>query len=646
MNAKNTRQSRTDFHVASTNPFDDDSCDGNESVESCYYDSISESTSLLSGSLKKKRYTPNRYHSKNVVMKEIDSTNASTEQEQNTSAKRVAPLTFDVSTATENPALTFKQIHEDNNFLSPLESLLINNSSIEGEEDADYDEPSIRMKSDSNNDRIDNYQHKIVADVEESEDLWFPTKENLEETVDKNWVVETQNVLNRMDSVAISISSAINSREIKLFPKDTENKKIKHHRRKSRKEFEGNGKPIVGSLKSQIVLNKIETHVKDNDLTMDYRNPRKPWGKMIILEQLGTASSWVILLLPYIAFLIALILDSNSKIWNVVSSPLPSDSKCSDVHFLGHNTSNFFPISPCPPRPCAYRYESIKDSRIISMAQRSNANILSCGIAFTSGPINEIPVMSKILLVDVEFNGISNDTVDLASKGSVYYSIVLLQQQIENYSYNEKEWRPVSVSKPDRLDLVCDEAKSDRKWNCQIPNVNFLFTSLPETYFFQVGSLRVDTILYNDENKNCMTVSNLQMNDTFGGKSNMNMSDRPSLKAGKTNLHVLDKKIITSKVLQNPDDMILELAFAARYSITHRRPIYPHVEIIVRIITLVVTVVFLSFWLWRMGFDGFLGIELGSCSCCVEVFSTFFQKYEQNRLSRRGKGEKMRTITI
>jgi hypothetical protein len=64
----------------------------------------------------------------------------------------------------------------------------------------------------------------------------------------------------------------------------------------------------VVAPKVSAVLEKLKSHDRDSD----FDSTGAPWMKVILLEELGTASSWTVLLLPYIAFIISILLDTHS----------------------------------------------------------------------------------------------------------------------------------------------------------------------------------------------------------------------------------------------------------------------------------------------------------------------------------------------
>ena len=73
---------------------------------------------------------------------------------------------------------------------------------------------------------------------------------------------------------------------------------------------------------------------------------------MIILEELGTASSWIILLLPYLACFLAVVLDARSILWETTSVHMSTNALYSDL--MGEVNG---PVSPLIG-PCSYAYES------------------------------------------------------------------------------------------------------------------------------------------------------------------------------------------------------------------------------------------------------------------------------------------------
>ena len=94
----------------------------------------------------------------------------------------------------------------------------------------------------------------------------------------------------------------------------------------------------------------------ENEFTVDY--------KYILLEDLGTASSWLILLLPYVAFFLALLLESSKSLKVATMDPLAAKASCvmlmkggDDEWISGGNNrqqqhSSSLLILPAPAAPC------------------------------------------------------------------------------------------------------------------------------------------------------------------------------------------------------------------------------------------------------------------------------------------------------
>ena len=401
-----------------------------------------------------------------------------------------------------------------------------------------------------------------------------------------NPLLEAKEVKKRMDTLSSVIKSGIKKNKRNITPA-TSKKRLLDDR----------------------ILEKIDIQTRDSNLTIDHKHPGMPSTRQIILEELGTASSWIILLLPYIAFFVALLLDSDSKFWHHTSDALSAKQSCS----LSNTVSNV-PLMPLPGNPCWYDYHLMEREGLLSFVKRFGITTesylvqMGSGVAITTGPLKEVPALTTYLLADIKFKDLSAASVSLVSEGNVYFSSVVMQK--ERNTSPHSNWYPILVSKPTELAMVCDNEKDDLNWSCISPrNVDIRFT-LPGTTILTGGTIRIDSILTYDENITVDKVpnaSNVLSNITALATSTKVYSK-----------HATDEENLSNADLSDPRKLLSEIAQSSSYYVSYRNPRQNEVLIAVRIGTLVLSCMFILFWLWSMGIDGFFGIQTGAC-CCLFV---------------------------
>ena len=372
-----------------------------------------------------------------------------------------------------------------------------------------------------------------------------------------------------------------------------------------------------------IVLEDIGTDAAGSEFTLDYHSPGTPWTKVILLEELGTASSWLVLLLPYMAFFIALALDSTSILRDVTLAPLGGQNAC--VEGSGNGAAAVFPLAPIPTTSCSYPYEIQDGQGLLSHVNARNEIVdrryqffMSNGMALTSGPIRGVPAMSSFLYGDMTFTDLSSDAVALVTKGSVLTSTAVFQRRIDDGDatstllgdgsltddgIEEQEWFPVSISEPKRLDMVCRYGKeSDGKWNCTSPQTVDVLFSLPATAVLTGGDIRVDTIFsYYAARPYDGWSRRLNATSVGSDRYESGYQDHRSLKSVRNDMV---EDLLSEPDLSHPEHLLGEIASASAYILRHQRPAYAELIVIVRIISLALSFVFSFYWVMRMGFVG------------------------------------------
>jgi hypothetical protein len=402
-----------------------------------------------------------------------------------------------------------------------------------------------------------------------------------------------------------------------------------------------------------IVLKEIE-HNNNNNNPDDDGSVMHPWTKLILLEELGTAQSWTVLLLPYAFMILALFLDGDASLKNEVVGPLRGNRHCVDVvggrvaEPFGVSAKGYFPV-PFSFTPwndsalsyeeaCTYPFELREGVGLLSngMDDGNNATsafasivdpkyhyLMSHGYAFTSGVIPNVPATTQSLIGTAQFNNLSSRAVALVADGSVLLSTIVFQRKplgendtsmVEecddchtDNNNREHTWSPVLILSPRRLDLRCtlneiDETNETRTaesttWNC-VSKVVEAFFSLPNTALLIGGDLRVDTLI--SHHKQHTSLSDdfwlSEMNSRMGYQDN-GVRWHDDFYPSKSDL------IWDADITSKPKELVAELSEKAVFLLKHQSESYNTIVETTRIVALLVTFSFLCYWCWSMGYN-------------------------------------------
>jgi len=642
----------------STNPFDSFSDDDDDDDDSCVYQECNESDSEQAeeeASLFSEVTTSTLLES--TLFDDVSQTRSVGTLKSDFSKKRVAPLSFHAQNVLETPALDFdstqRSLHTSD-FISPLETAMINqvddskstdnNIDIDGDGGRNDDAggknsvpttPSMetpasdggyfsrlrgissyfsttKMQDSGDNENVNKDNLISIGNVEneratstrrepskstkspgrQPKHILFPSvihERSSNVHKDGTPLTEVDDVLQRMDIMEEALKKNTTKRI----------SKAKYQRIESLRE-------------NKNVLKTIESRPKDNDLTMDQRHSASPWKRLIILEELGTASSWIILLLPYLAFVLAIMLDSNTGLWETTTSNMGTNALCSDLMGDQRGVLYSFPVSPLFG-PCSYAYEFKElesKNGFLSKFRRDDVDELDAtfrhdmakGVAFSSGPMT-LPILSTFLYGDINYLPLSNESINLVSSGMVHFSTVVMQQQLRDDPKRDIEWFPVSRSNSKALAMVCGQENSTSvdsrlRWSCSSPrNIDLLF-SLPEISILTGGNIRVDTIISlvdSEKLQNSTLMKNIYLTQS-AVSSTMNAK------------HLDDNGLLPQSSRTALNDLLMEIAQSASYEFSRPSDLRTTVLISIRICCLLLTVTFTCFWFWCMGVDGFFFI--------------------------------------
>ncbi|KAL3803811.1 hypothetical protein HJC23_003973, partial [Cyclotella cryptica] len=330
-----------------------------------------------------------------------------------------------------------------------------------------------------------------------------------------------------------------------------------------------------------VVLKEIE----HNSNTHEDGSVMHPWTKLILLEELGTASSWAVLLLPYAFMILALFLDGNAHWKNEVVGPLRGIRRCIDVvggsvaEPYGASVKGYFPVpfsytsinganKENESEACTYPFElregvgllshGTEDSNSTSDVPASIVDVkyrylMSHGFAFTSGVISHVPATSQSLIGTAHFNNLSSRAVALVADGK------------------------------------------STTWSC-VSNVVEAFFSLPNTALLVGGDLRVDTLLSHHK-------QHKSLSDDFWFNEMVGFHDGYVSSKWHDDYYKSKLDLIWKADLAKPKELLAELSEKSILTLSHQSESYNAVVEITRIIALIVTFCFLCYWCWSMGYN-------------------------------------------
>lgn len=371
-------------------------------------------------------------------------------------------------------------------------------------------------------------------------------------------------------------------------------------------------------LSASPVLMELSSTQQDQDLSKDY--------KMIRLEDLGTASSWLVLLLPYFAFALCLLLESDSSFQVSEWGPVSGSYFCFDDE---RSSGTTVPILPTPPGPCIYQFDALTSWRgslfeieqEISNYVKKNKNAtgetdISRGIAFESGVITTVPPSATVFYADATFAGLTTEDVAFIDRGSVSVTGLLFQRQndLDMSKRNEEQWDLMATSRPETLSMAChlegETAKSVPSWICNSPRIMEVLFSIPGSPILSAGDLRINILFSNQASP--------ERHDKGHRRSYVY-----------TNEEVYSLLYSVENDNTAPEDMLSRIVQTSQYTIIHTNPTAKMIDIGGRLVALSVTLVFTWFWLGRLGF----------WDCCALSYCQFCKARDELFKVRRGEGD-------
>ena len=461
--------------------------------------------------------------------------------------RRVAPLNFDNPfDQVEDPALTFdpSPTRHTSTFVSPLESALME----------DVDSPA----KNTGYSTFSSYHNAIPLVPHRGHHHDF-------EEVEEDEITEGSALLGppaTMSYTQPAHTTATPGRN--RIPVEIDTSSPAADRRRSSSAI---GKRRAMNKKQKVVLKELASGEND-EFTMDY--------KYILLEDLGTASSWVVLLLPYVAFFLALLLESSKGLKVTTIGPLAANQSC-PTPFTEAESISSLPLMMA----CHTSFDNRMVDRGSSNSKAGNDNNLHAssytGVVFDSGALAPIPVLSTDFIGDIDFQGLSSRAVALVSKGVVEIS-VLVSQQLEASTNDPRvapQWSLTFSSPPKTLTVACRE-NDDGQWYCRSPRSVDVVFSMPDSAVYGGGHLRVNVFFslrppveYSENTKDTILFVDKQEDE-----STLESAD------------VADFGV----------DLLLELVTSSAYTFEHMSPLAMKVDTGMRLGTFLASLCFIIYW--------------------------------------------------
>lgn len=452
---------------------------------------------------------------------------------------RAAPLNFDNPfDQEEHPALTFNPSpRHASDFVSPLESAMM--------------EAGKSPAKDTGYSTFSSYRNAAMHNFQESED--------------EDEITEGSALL---PSKVTALQSSSPGRHRVPTEIDTSAPNMEQRRSTI-------GRRASLAKKNNIVLKELLGG--ENEFTMDY--------KYILLEDLGTSSSWLVLLLPYVAFFVALLLESSTSLRILSLGPLSANNTCT----YSGNTSYISTLSTPCFRP--YKDRLIDHGSYNAITGKYNKTMSKyAGVMFDSGVISPIPILSTDLYGDAVFERLTADAVALVSKGMVEASLLVLQKAANTPEGDQDvtgdDWVSMFSSLPRRLSMTCVE--KDGQWDCNAPRLLDLVFSMPDAMVYGGGEIKVQ-IFYSIANT---------------AAAGENMASLEKTKKGRG--AILENKRDRAKDIPVPgttttEKALEELVSRSSYTLEHMSDLALRVDTGVRLSTFLVTLAFVIYWCKCMG---------------------------------------------
>ena len=391
-------------------------------------------------------------------------------------------------------------------------------------------------------------------------------------------------------------------------------------------EINATGRKVSGF--SAIVLKEID--LESDSPVDDAPDSIHPWTKLILLEELGTAWSWFVLLLPWAFLILALVLDGNSELKHVATK-VSGATSCADVQRtmpppFDKSANGYYAVPFWLSEPsagsCTYPYElrrgvgllsngtTMLDLNYTTMMSTKSASretsivdaryqyLMSHGSAFTSGVLKNVPPTAESLIASVRLSNVSTSALALVARGSVQVSVVVFQRpvgQTKNETKDERQWTPVVVIGARKLDLACNKFnKQADAWTCYNRQLIDVYFSLPNAAVLLGGDLRVEVLLSHHKTRSHSEpwIDGGVIDDDYigGGPLGPLFLSRA-------------EQLLSSADVSRPQTLLRELSTKSEYEILHVSQSYNDLTEYTRVVTIVITAGFIFYWMKCMQVD-------------------------------------------
>lgn len=557
-----------------------------------------------------------------------------------TTENRAAPLDFNFASAqTHDPALNFANSagEPSEEFISPLESAMLSwadsiDNNAKHSPSATEQDHSGNTEQLSDDSPWSNVVRKAADRLTGNYGYW--TRNDIEPPAEEEGRVSRRGSYTSARSVDSDRENSPLDPRLLSTPiassrrQSVERGSVTVRRRNTRGSYTEQLRSSMKTIQASRVLEKLEDFDRDG-----YQDSTGTlWSKVILLEELGTASSWTILLLPYIAFLLCVLLDTRSFFMVTSVGPLHASFSCLNSTSTPMNV----PPIPVPSDSCSYPYELEPGKGLLANGKKSYlfqtyryGELMSNGTAFVSRPIQGVSPLSTFLYGDAIFSHIPIEAVALVARGRVLVSAVILQRNPETSS----DWIPAFIAKPEPLSLHCMREHLSRhpsvnsRWTCTSPRTIDVLFQMPGTGIMSNEDVQVN-VLYSllPRSYNPLKMSSTNDEDSV-------VESRPSFVYSETDDIT---KFISNVTALDPDDVLADLVQSSSYVVDHESSLYANVQWGVRLFTLTLTFVFTCVWCWCMGMKGFFATGGQEC-CCNSIFCCLRARETEDMLPLSGK---------
>ncbi|KAG7344317.1 putative lipase [Nitzschia inconspicua] len=349
---------------------------------------------------------------------------------------------------------------------------------------------------------------------------------------------------------------------------------------------------------SNIVMTELGIVDGDNEV-MEY--------KYILLEDLGTASSWFILLLPYITFALSMLLEYATPLSVSTIGPIQATMLCDveKIYEVMHRlpVESELAVSNGHGTTSCYASFAMKSS-----FDQRNVGTSWSGTMFDSGSLGNMPVIGTNLYGAAMFSNLSTDAVAMIAQGRVRASVVILEETPME-SYKEQEiWKPMFVSTSSSLSMTCESSgydDNDAQFVCKTPDLISMAFSMPETAVYTGGNVRF--LVFYEHASSDVVGSRFNNKSRFGAlRTNATITTTKSPVSNRT----IDERgeqyrssvmILTERAVENPSLVLEEMVSSSSYTIRYRSTTTVLLDTIMRILCFIFSIGFFFFWCRQMG---------------------------------------------